>query len=561
MVESSSLLLNFFIYLFVALLAVPTATRLGLGPVLGYLLAGVVIGPWGLALIREPDHIYVFERFGTVLLLLLVGLRVTPARVRMLFNDFFSLAFWQCVLTTLVVMIVAMVVGGLPWHHALVSGLALSLSSSAIAQHWFKERYPTGSSLTDSGNRILLTQSLTILPILIFIPLLGFDDLIAKANAGPMVIELLVAVAIIAVVGQQLLKTVFRYIVNIGLDDVFAAFALLLVVGILLLMQVFNLPIEVGAVLAALLLTRSEYGSAINIAIRPFQGLLVGLFFISVGMSIDFGMFIRKPAETVALVVLLVVVKAWIVRTLLRFSSVPRRQRVWLATVLSQSGELAFVVIHFAHVYKAIPAKLDAQLMLVVLLSMLTTPLLLYYAAKRDAIPAKQQTNSGLVDSDRADSQVIIAGFGRVGRVVAELLQRQGYRIAIIEHSPVKFGELRKTGFVGFYGDALRPDLLEAAGADQAVVMVVAIDDEERCDELVRRVRRDYPHMTVIARATDSDTAANALKSGADRAYRETFETALLMGEDVLELVGASPLDAQAFVEAYRDEQSATDAP
>ncbi|MBX2835628.1 MAG: cation:proton antiporter [Gammaproteobacteria bacterium] len=555
MVEPSSLLLNFFIYLFVALLAVPTATRLGLGPVLGYLLAGIVIGPWGLAMIREPEHIHFFERFGTILLLLLVGLRVTPARVRLLLNDFFSLAFWQCVLTTLAVMFVAMLIG-LPWHHALVSGLAMSLSSGAIAHHWFRERYPAGSTLTESGNRILLTQSLTILPILMVIPLLGFDSYATRGSAWPMVVELVIAVVAIAVVGQWLLKTVFRYIVSLGLDDVFAAFALLLVIGILLIMQVFRLPLEVGAFLAALLLIRSEYGSAISIAIRPFQGLLVGLFFISVGMSIDFGMFIRKPTETVALVVLLVVVKAWIIRTLLRFSSVPRRQRVWLATVLSQSGELAFVVIQFAHTYNAIPSKLDAQLMLVVLLSMLTTPLLLHFAARRDGIPAKQQTNTGLSQGERANSQVIIAGYGRVGQVIADLLSREGYRTAIIEHSPVRFGELRTRDLVGFYGDALRPDLLEAAGADQAVVMVVAIDDSERSEELIRRVRRDYPHMTVIARASDAAAVAGQMASGVDRSYRETFETALLMGEDALELVGASPLEAQAFVERYRDEQS-----
>lgn len=557
MVEPSSLLLNFFIYLFVALLAVPTATRLGLGPVLGYLLAGIIIGPWGLGVIRAPDQIELFEKFGTVLLLLLIGLQVTPARVRILLNDFFSLAFWQCVLTTIIVMAVAMLIG-LPWHHSLVSGLAMSLSSSAIARHWFKERYPAGSPLTDSGNRILLTQSLTILPILIFIPLLGFDAVGNDGRALTMVVELIVAVLAVALVGQLLLKTVFRYIVNLGLDDVFAAFALLLVIGVLLVMQVFGLPMEVGAFVAALLLIRSEYGSAIGIAIRPFQGLLVGLFFISVGMSIDFGMFIQKPAETIALVVLLVVVKAWIIRTLLRFSSVPRRQRQWLATVLSQSGELAFVVIHFAHTYDAIPSKLDKQLMLVVLLSMLTTPLLLYFAARKEDIPARQQTNSGLDGALRADSQVIVAGFGRVGRVVAELLSEHGYRTAIIENSPIRFGELRKEGFVGFYGDALRPDLLEAAGADQAVVMVIAIDDEERSDELIRRVRRDYPHMTVIVRASDMNSAKDRLASGADRSYRETFETALLMGEDVLELVGASPLDAQAFVEAYRDKQVVT---
>ena len=310
---------------------------------------------------------------------------------------------------------------------------------------------------------------------------------------------------------------------------------------------------ELGALLGGLLLVRSEYGSAIRIAIYPFSGLLVGMFFISTGMQIDFATFFKKPLETFALVGLLVFVKAWIVRNILRYSAVPRQQRIWLATVLAQSGELAFVVIAMAITYQAIPEKLAAQLVLVVALSMLTTPILLFFAARRDKLPARQQTDTGIQQGATADSQVIVAGFGRVGRVVARMLRDNGFRAVVIDHNPDRFAELRADGFVGFYGDALRPDLLEAAGASQAAIVVIAIDDPEASVDLLKRVKREYPHIIILSRALNTAGQKRLLSDGADRAYRETFETALLMGEDVLELVGMSPLDAQAFAEGYRD--------
>ena len=550
--EPGSLLVNVFIYLLVAMLAVPGAKRLGLGPVLGFLLAGVFIGPWGLALIRDAGHIELFTRLGTVLLLFLLAMGATPARTRQLFNGLFLLGVWQFGLSTVVITGIALLIG-LPWHHSLVSGLALSLSSGAIATQAFVERYPTGSPLTDTGRRLLLTQSLAMMPILLLLPLLGFDAFITEGTAWPRVMTAVIVVGLFGGFGHIVLRHVFRYVVSVGLDEVFTAFALLLVVAILLVMQLLNLPMEIGGLLAGLLLTRSEYGSAINIAIRPFRALLVGMFFISVGMTIDFASFFSKPLETLSLVALLVVTKTWILRTLLRFSQVPRRQRTWLATVMSQGGELAFVVLAFAIAQHALPIKLGSQLVMVVALSMILTPILLKFAERRDLTGAKLQSNTGLPTGDRADSQVIIAGFGRVGRVVGRLLHTNGIRLAVIDHNPDRFAELRRETFVGFYGDALRPDLLRAAGAGRAAVIVIAIDDSERAEELIRRVRRDYPHMMILARAVDRSDRKALLEAEADRAYRETFETALLIGEDVLELVGVSPLDAQAMTEVFRD--------
>lgn len=551
--ESNRLLLNVFIYLLAGLLAVPSAKKLGLGPVFGYLFAGILIGPWGLALIRDVQHIELFSRVATVLLLFLVALQATPERVHRLLSNLISLGVLQFLLTTLVITLIGMAIGH-PWHHALVAGLALSISSEAVASHAFNERYPTGSPLTETGYQLLLTQSMAMVPLVVFLPLLGFDALVTQVSPWPKVIMGLIVLGVFGIAGHLLLRRVFRYVVSIGLDEVFAAFALLLIIGLLLIVQALGLPLELGALLGGLLLIRSEYGSAIRIATHPFSGLLVGMFFISTGMQIDFATFFRKPLETFALVALLVFVKAWIIRNILRYSAVPRRQRIWLATVLAQSGELAFVVIALAISYEAIPSKLAAQLVLVVALSMLTTPILLFFAARRDTVPARQQTDTGLNIGQQADSQVIVAGFGRVGRVVARILKQNGFRTVVIDHSPDRFAELRAEGFVGFYGDALRPDLIESAGADKAAVLVIAIDDPEATADLMKRVRREYPHLSLLTRAVDTADEHRLLEGGADRAYSETFETALLMGEDVLEMVGLSPLDAQALAEQFRDD-------
>ncbi len=550
--ETHGLLFHVFVFLLAALLAVPITKRLGLGPVLGYFVAGILIGPWGLAVIREPEPIALFEQFTALVLLFMLAMQATPRRMSALIDGRFSLGFWHLLLSFSIIFLIALLTG-LVWTEALVCALALSLSSGAVARHAFAAHYPGGSPLTETGERLLLSQSLTVLPLLLVVPLLGIEAAATEGSRWPMVIRSAVVVVVIGLAGPALLRHALRYAVSVGLDEVFTALALMIVIGLLLFMQLVGVPMEIGALLAAYLMVRSDYGNAVSVATRPFHGLMVGLFFMAVGMTIDFATLFNRPAETLSLVVLLVVVKAWVLRTLLRWSSVPRRQRIWLATVLSQGGELAFVIVHFAASWGVISAKLDAQLMLIVGLSMLTTPWLLYWAAKRDVIPAAQQTNTGIEQGARADSQVVVAGYGRVGQIIASLLQQNGFRVAVIDQNPDKFHALREAGFVGLYGDALRPDLLEAAGAERAVVMVIAIDDAERALELSAIVRHRFPNLTVLARGANASVCEQLTSAGADRAYSETFETALLMGEDVLETVGVSPLEAQAYTESYRD--------
>ncbi len=558
MVSDSGWLTTIFVFLLLSLVTVPIAKRAGFGASVGYLLAGIVIGPWGLAVIRDTATIALSVEFSTILLLFVIALQASPERIRMLAKDFFSISLLHLMLTLLLVFIISMLIG-LPWHHSVIAGLALALSSSALANQAFRERYPAGSTLTDKGRRLLLSQNLAVVPILVFVPLLGFDAAVTHGSAWPLFFRSCVIVIAFALASHYLLSPLFRYVASIGLEEVFAAFALVMVIGTLLLMQSFGVPMELGALLAGLLLTRSEYGSAINVAMRPFRELIYGLFFISVGMTVSLGTFIGKPLEMLALVIVLVGVKTLVLRNILRYSSVPKRQRIWLATVLSQSGELAFIIIAFSLTHHAITDKLSSELMVIVALSMLATPLLLRMADKRDLVSASEQQENDNAGLDASSTQVIVAGFGRIGRVVARLLKSNGYRVTVIDHNPEFFSDLRKEGFFGFYGDVLRPDLLEAAGIDHAAVMVLAIDDTERAEQLVRRVRRQYPSMTIVSRAIDSSDKSVLLESGADRAYPETFETALLMGEDVLELVGASPLDAQTMTEAFRDANDEAD--
>ena len=545
-----------FVCLLVALLAVPAAVRLGLGGAVGYLVAGVVIGPWGLALVRDAEHIGELSRATTLLLLFVVALESTPARVTRLVGEqaALGLALFATVGT---LVFLAGLATGLVWNHALVAALALALASDALASEALGRRYPTGSSLAEIGRQLLLTQHLLLVPIVVLLPVLGFERRITEGSPWPEVGAGVLLIALLLTVGNAALRRGFRFVVGVGPDELFASFALLAVLGTFLAFGAAGVPLELAALGAGFLLARSEYGSAIDIALRPFRGLIVGLFFVAVGMQVDFGTLIRKPAEMVALVALLAGIKVWVLRNLLRFSRVPRRRRVWLAALLAQGGELAFVVIALAVGYGAIDRRLGDELVLVAALSMLATPVFLVLAEGRDRTSVARQLESGEAGVGEADAQVLVAGFGRVGGTVARLLAANGVRVAAIDNNPDRFAELRAEGFAGFYGDALRPELLRAAGATHAVAIVVAIDSAERVAELVRRARRDHPHLTVVARALDRTDRARLLGLGADRVHRETFESALLMGEDALETVGVGPLDAQAMIEAYRDAEEA----
>ena len=452
-----------FVYLLVAALAVPAAVRLGLGGVIGYLVAGVVIGPWGLALVRDAGHIAGFSRVTTLLLLFVVALESTPARVTRLVGEQVALGLALFATVGTLVFGVALAVG-LVWNHALVAALALALASDALAGESLRRRYPTGSPLADTGRQLLLTQHLLLVPIVVLLPALGFERQITEGSPWPQVGAGVVLIAALLTVGNVALRRGFRFVVGVGVDELFASFALLAIVGTLLAFEAAGVPLELAALGAGFLLVRSEYGSAIDIALRPFRGLIVGLFFVGFGMQVDFGTLIRKPAEMVGLVLLLAGIKVWVLRNLLRFSHVPRRQRIWLAALLAQGGELAFVVIALAVGYDAIPSRLGTELVLVAALSMLATPALLVLAEGRDRDSAARQLRSGAAAVGDSDAQVIVAGFGRVGGTVARLLAGNGVRVSAIDNNPDRFAEFRAAGFAGFYGDALRPELLRAAG-------------------------------------------------------------------------------------------------
>lgn len=566
MEEAAALLENLFIYLLAAVLAVPGAKYLGLGSVLGYLLAGIVIGPWGLALIREAEHIVHFAQFGVVMLLFLIGLELRPAQLIRMRRTIFGYGTLQVIVTTLVIFIIAILLNR-AWYEALVVAMALSLSSTAIAVQLLDEKNLRATTAGESAFSILLFQDMAVIPMLSLVPLLGLGNPMESNEGWIGFAKAAVAVVLIVLSGRYLLRHAYRYIASTQLPEMFTAFSLLVVISIALLMHSVGLSMALGTFLCGVLLADSEFRHEIKSNIQPFKGLLLGLFFISVGMAVDFGLVLQRPGEILGLLLVLLAVKAGVLYFIARVAEVPIVERPWFSILLSQSGEFAFVLLGVAATHHTITEKLAAMLTLVVALSMLSTPILLVLVERYSRIRPEAngvRTKNKDPGSDRSlnlqasetpdeHSRVVIAGFGRVGQIVARLMSAGMVNIAVIDHDPVHIELVRKFGCKVYYGDALRIDLLMAAGIERADILVIAIDDRDRVMELVEVAKRSFPHLKIVARAWDMPHQWQLMEKGADIVQRETFESAVLMGEDVLTLLGLDIDEVERLSEAFRD--------
>ncbi len=539
------LLFNAFIYLSAAVIAVPTAKRLGLGSVLGYLLAGVVIGPWGLGLITNVQDILHFSEFGVVLLLFLIGLELDPRRLWSLRKPILGLGGAQVLGTVLVILILG-VLFGLDFNTALVAGMGLSLSSTALALQTLTEKNLLPTPMGNAGFSVLLFQDIAVIPMLAFIPLLAAR---AAAEGGPdvllAVIKVLAVIAVIVVGGRYLTRPVFRIVARTRLRELFTAFSLLLVIGIALLMEAVGLSMALGTFLAGVVLAESEYRHALETDIDPVKGLLMGLFFIGVGMSVDFGLLLQHPLLIVGLVAGLILVKVAILFALGRYFDLPPSQVPLFAFLLAAGGEFAFVLFSVAAGDGVIEPAVAAVLVVVVALSMMVTPLL---ALLNERVIEPRYTTLGKPPADeiRGESNpVIIAGFGRVGQIVGRLLHANNIPTTLLDHDPDQIEMTRDFGFKVFYGDASRVDLLEAAGADQAKVIVLAIDDRQALLEMADRVRKNFPHLRIVARAWDMIHLFDLMDHGVNRIYRETFDAALAMGQEVMRELGYGAYEAR----------------
>ncbi|AVO49972.1 glutathione-regulated potassium-efflux system protein KefC [Melaminivora suipulveris] len=547
-----------FTYLAAAVIAVPIARALGLGAIIGYLAAGIAIGPWGLALVSNVQDILHFAEFGVVLMLFLVGLELQPQRLWSLRRPILGLGSAQMAGCALLLWAAAWALG-LPWRMALVGALGLALSSTAIALQVLAER---NLMRTDSGQKafsILLFQDVAAIPILALLPLLG-----AVASAQPHsgeelageALRIAAAVGAIVLGGRWLLRPVLRWIARSKQPEIFTAASLFLVVGIAMLMLSIGLSMALGAFLAGVLLADSEYRRELETDIEPFKGLLLGLFFIAVGMSIDFGVLARAPGTMLALLLGFLAIKALVIWLLARATAMPYQERPVFTLLLAQGGEFAFVVFQTGASFGAIRSEAASLLIGAVALSMLLSPLLLVLL-DRWLLPrhARLAPQPAMPDErtlrEPQGAPVIIAGFGRYGQIVARMVLAQGLPATVLDHSVEMLEVAHTFGYRVFYGDATRVPLLRLAGAESARVLVVAVDAPEQSLKIVQAARKHFPHLQIVARARDV-THWHALRElGVQHAEREVFRASVASARTVLELMGQSAAEAQAFAERF----------
>ena len=549
-------LVNSFIYLAAAVIAVPIAKKLGLGSIIGYLAAGIAIGPWGLKLVTNVQDILHFAEFGVVLMLFLVGLELEPKRLWTLRRPIFGWGSAQVLSCAVIIMGVAMAFG-VGWKIALVAGLGLALSSTAVALQAVGERHLMPTSSGQAGLSVLLFQDVAVIPILALLPLLGLiagiDELQDQSNRGLEALKIIAVIGGIILGGRLLLRPVLRWIANSGTPEIFTAASLLLVVGIAAMMQFVGLSMALGAFLAGVLLAESEYRRELETDIEPFKGLLLGLFFIAVGMSIDFGVLLKSPGWMAAILFGFLGLKLAVIYALATAMKLPFQERPVFTVLLAQGGEFAFVVFQAAAGAKVLSMETSSLLIGAVALSMLITPLLLI-AVDKLLLPRYANRDARAMEeiSEPQNAPIIIAGFGRYGQIIGRMLLAEGIAPTVLDHDAEMIESARSFGYRVFYGDATRLDLLRTAGAGSAKILVVAVDDIRQSIKIVDMVKEHFPRLEIVARARDV-THWNQLRDrGVMRVERELFESSLRSARSVLELLGHPAQEARQSATRFR---------
>ncbi|KGG95468.1 MULTISPECIES: glutathione-regulated potassium-efflux system protein KefC [Comamonas] len=551
-----------FIYLTAAVLAVPIARALGLGAIIGYLGAGIAMGPWGFALVRNVDDILHFAEFGVVLMLFVIGLELQPKRLWELRRPIFGWGMAQMAVCTGILFLAAWAFG-LSWRVSLIAGMGLALSSTAVCLQIMAERNLMRTPSGQAAFSILLFQDVAAIPILALIPILGAYKA-AHASHGDSHVWLAIlktvgTIGAVIIGGRLLLQPLLRWIARSKTPEIFTATSLLLVVGIAMLMTQVGLSMALGAFLAGVLLADSEYRSELETNIEPFKGLLLGLFFMAVGMSIDFGVILQSPWAMAAMVTGFIALKAVMIFGLAKFMQIPWRERPVFTLMLAQGGEFAFVVFQTAAQYKVFRHSVSSMLVAAVALSMLLGPLLLVLLDKlllrRFSTISDEECGMEKAQeiSEPQDSPIIIAGFGRYGQIVARVLLAQGIRPTILDHSVEMLEAAQIYGHRVFYGDATRMDLLRIAGAAKAHVLVIAVDTPEQSLKIASQVRKHFPNLEIVARTRDLNHWFQLRDLGVEHAQREVFESSLISAQSVLELLGQSPAEAKRITARFRE--------
>lgn len=550
--DQQSFFFQALVYLASAVIMVPVAKRLGLGSVLGYLIAGILIGPALLGFIgKNGEDIMHFAEFGVVMMLFLIGLELEPQLLWKLRKPIAGLGSLQVLGTALLLALLAMAFD-FPWQQAVAIGLIISLSSTAIVLQTLNEKGLMKTAAGQSSFSVLLFQDIAVIPMLAIFPLLamGAAPQAEEAHAGSSLIAgmpgwaqtliVLASVALIVLAGRFLVRPIFRIIASSRQREIFTATALLLVVGIAVLMTQVGLSPALGTFIAGVVLADSEYRHELESDIEPFKGLLLGLFFIAVGASIDFNMIADNPGLIAGLVLGVMLLKATLLFILGKLFGLRRDQNLLFALSLSQVGEFAFVLLSFSLQESVLPKATVDILIAVVAISMGLTPFVLLINEKliQPLLGTKEADPVRETEEIEERNPVIVAGFGHFGNTIGRFLRANGVRATYLDNNSDRVDTIRRMGLKVYYGDASRVDLLKAAGAEQAKVIVIAIEPAVKRLEMIETVKQHFPHLHLYVRASNRFDAYDQMNAGMLHVYRETVDTALRLGKDVLQLLG-----------------------
>lgn len=560
-----------FVIMMAGVVAVPLATRFGLGSVLGYLLAGMAISPLLGALRVDVGALQAFAEFGVVMMLFIVGLELEPKKLWEMRRRLLGLGGGQVLLTTLA-LAGAMMAAGEEWRTAIAIGMVLALSSTAIIVQTLTEKGLLKSEGGEASFSVLLFQDVAVIPMLAILPFLALPELAAAGAAGAEAahghgggfnltdgmpvwlsgLTTLAAVGAVVLIGTYLTRPVFRFIAAAHLRELFTATALVFVIGIALLMTIVGLSPALGTFLAGVVLANSEYRHELESDIEPFKGLLLGLFFITVGAGVDFALAMENWNTVLFWAAVVIAVKAAVLALIARVAGI-RRQAAWLFSLsLAQAGEFAFVLIGFAVANFVLNGETADLLLLIVALTMLATPLL-FIAYDKLIETAYCRGEEREADTIEEENPIIIAGRGRVGGIVDRMLDIAGYRATVIDYDSTHLEHLKKFGVKSYFGDATRPDLLTSAGIARAKLLIVTLDEREQIDKLVQYAIKNFPQLHVVARAIDRDHVYHLWAMGCRDVIRETYDAAIRMGRSAYEALGADPQASRAMADAFEE--------
>ncbi len=559
-------LLIILLFLVAGCLIVPLAQRLKVGSVLGYLIAGIIVGPVVKILMGNTEGVMHFAEFGVVMMMFLIGMELEPAILWRLRKSIVGLGGLQVTVSSLALMVLGICLGH-TWQASLAVGMALAMSSTALVLQMLNERNLTHSLVGETSFAVLLFQDMAVIPILIIVPLLATNPLAAAAETHSLISNWpgwLQPIAVIAVIlavvlcGRYLSRYAFITIAKTNLREVFTAASLAVVIGVTVLMELIGVSPALGAFIAGVVLANSEYRRTIETDIEPFKGLLLGLFFISVGMGMDFSVLLTHPLGMIGAVIALMTIKGLILYLLGGRFGVTGAQGLGLAIALSQGGEFAFVLLQLIGKLTIIDAESQKFLILLVALSIGLTPILVSAYGKfiiprfMSQLPAREYDN---IDEQ---NPVIIAGFGRFGQIVGRFLSSQGIAITILEKNPDQVELVRRFGTNSYFGDATRVDLLRSAGAATARLLVVAVDDADAAVEIVKLSKQNFPKLKVFARARNRRHAYDLNRAGVDYYKRETLDSSLALAQEAMVALGRDRADVEAKAATFLAHDIAT---